>query len=444
MRWSFRQLRPASWTQAINQVTFVAVAAMWLMNVPTFAQTAQNSNARTKVLIPERFVQVAGDALVDGKGHRLQLHGFNVANFLKHAPDPLQKVGEADLDRIQSLGMNCIRLTIFWNNLEPQPGQINSEYLDHVASLVQMAKSRGIYVLLDMHQDLYGDQWADGAPKWATLDGGHTFTRTNPFSLAYMTSEAVQSAFDNFWANAPAPDGKGLQDHYSEVWQAVARRFANESAVVGYDLMNEPAMGKDMARSMVEASKASGGRRDPGAMADPVLYDKFTTATATISQPFERNSLMPFYQRAALAIRKVDAKHIIAIEPEFWGSVGVPSGLAPLKDSRGRRDPQQMYAPHAYDFITEGSSLEVTNNRIKATLELHKKEAKQMGMPLFIGEWGAFDFTPKNVERAKFTKDQIYDLACGDTYWAYEQGQRRDEFLEVLRLATTQVDSNRK
>jgi len=76
-----------------------------------------------------------------------------------------------------------------------------------------------------MHQDLYSVKYSDGAPPWATLDEGRPHQPGAVWSDAYYTSEAVQTALDHFWANRPAADGVGLQDHYARVWRHVARRF---------------------------------------------------------------------------------------------------------------------------------------------------------------------------------------------------------------------------
>jgi len=77
--------------------------------------------------------------------------------------------------------------------------------------MVEPASKRGIYVLLDMHQDLYirwlhGDVCGDGAPYWALhpdvdpknnealkgYDAGEWVT-------AYAKSEEVRRCFTNFF-----------------------------------------------------------------------------------------------------------------------------------------------------------------------------------------------------------------------------------------------------
>jgi endoglycosylceramidase len=144
--------------------------------------------------------------------------------------------------------MNCIRLAIFWDGLEPQPGHFDRAYLGRIAQQVEWAKAQGLHVLLDMHQELDSVKFSDGAPAWATLDEGQPYTPTTLWSDAYYASPAVQAALDHFWSNSAAPDGVGLEEHYARVWQFVAQRFHDEPAVIGYDLMNEPFPGKDAQR----------------------------------------------------------------------------------------------------------------------------------------------------------------------------------------------------
>ena len=68
------------------------------------------------------------------------------------------------------MGFNLIRFGIFWDGVEPQPGVYDMEYLKKVKDTIQLAQKYGLYVMVDMHQDLFGQKFADGAPDWATLD----------------------------------------------------------------------------------------------------------------------------------------------------------------------------------------------------------------------------------------------------------------------------------
>ena len=52
-------------------------------------------------------------------------------------------------------GFNLIRLGIFWDGVEPEPGVFDDAYLGRVKEIVKQAEECGVYVFLDMHQDLY-------------------------------------------------------------------------------------------------------------------------------------------------------------------------------------------------------------------------------------------------------------------------------------------------
>src|SRR2546425_5995498 len=64
-------------------------------------------------------------------------------------------VCDFDFDQMRPLGYNTIRLNLSWSLLEPQPGKIDSQYIDRIAQIVGWAKRAGIYVVLDMHQDAW-------------------------------------------------------------------------------------------------------------------------------------------------------------------------------------------------------------------------------------------------------------------------------------------------
>lgn len=405
------------------------------------------------------FVTVSGSQFLDNANRPLLLHGINVVNKSK-AEGYTKDIEQSDFAAIRSWGMNCVRLGIFWDGLEPRPGTIDVAYLDRIARIVGWAKAEGVYVLLDMHQDLYSAKFSDGAPDWATLDDGHRYTPTAVWSDAYYTSKAVQTALDHFWANTPATDGVGLQDHYARVWRRVAERFRDEPAVLGYDLMNEPYPGHDNARNraamfhkLFELLRARPGEKTPSFaqladfagtpegrkqisewMCDVELFSATLAAGAPIMQAFERERLQPFYARLRSAIRQVDPRHIIFLEPATSANIGIPSAIMPLLDDKGSRDPQQAYAPHAYDIVTDtpqsgpGSS----NARIELILARHADKACELNMPLVIGEWGAYYQNSAAADAARFVVRQLDVLHCGDMYWDYQRKLHRSPLHDAL------------
>lgn len=127
-------------------------------------------------------------------------------------------------------------------------------------------------------------------------------------------------AWDNFWANQPAPDGIGLQDHYAAAWRAVAARFAEEPGVLGYDFMNEPYPGSFWPLCA------------PGLCPDQ-----------------DEHLLAPFGQRVADAVREVDDRHIVWYEP--W----LPFAFSASSAHPGLRDPQTGFTFHNYCLAGAGA-----------------------------------------------------------------------------------------
>ena len=68
-------------------------------------------------------------------------------------------------------GFNLIRLAVQWANIEPRQGQYSETYLESLDKIFRLAEKHNVYILLDMHQDLYsgfdGVGGGDGAPGWA-------------------------------------------------------------------------------------------------------------------------------------------------------------------------------------------------------------------------------------------------------------------------------------
>ena len=116
--------------------------------------------------------------LVDKFGRYVHFHGINLSCSTKfpvtekfdpatnvlELGDEVSYIGkpfpEAEADehfgKLQDMGINSIRLLVNWEGIQHAgPWTIDEEYLDYLARLVDKATEYGIYVLLDMHQDLF-------------------------------------------------------------------------------------------------------------------------------------------------------------------------------------------------------------------------------------------------------------------------------------------------
>ncbi len=63
---------------------------------------------------------------------------------------------DAELKKLRDAGFNVIRLLVNWEGIEPtKRGEYDQEYLKSLRAVVQKANEYGIYVLMDMHQDMF-------------------------------------------------------------------------------------------------------------------------------------------------------------------------------------------------------------------------------------------------------------------------------------------------
>jgi endoglycosylceramidase len=229
-----------------------------------------------------------GRWLVDAQGRVVQLHGVNMVSKWP-AEDPLTPAevgfGADDAAFIREQGLNVVRLGVVFGAVMPEPGVIDEEYVASIAETVRVLGDEGIYVQLDFHQDGYGPAThGNGFPEWATLTDGLP-NPPAPFPLYYIQNPALQRAFDNFWENAPGPDGVPLQEHYATAMRTVAAAVVDEPFVLGYDTMNEPW---------------------PGTVWEPCV---------TGCPDIEQARLAPFAERMTAAIRSVDTEHFVFTEP---------------------------------------------------------------------------------------------------------------------------------
>lgn len=392
------------------------------------------------------FIKVEGQKFLDAKGRQVLLSGIN---FISKNPSEkyLPKQGVETFKEFKSWGFNCIRLGIIWDGLEPEPGKYNEAYLLEIDKRIKWAEDNGIYVFLDMHQDLYGAKFSDGAPNWATLDEGKPHYSGAVWSDSYLISPAVQTAFDNFWKNAPASDGIGLQDHYANLWKHIALRYANNTTVIGYDIMNEPFMGSSaqnvmplMLGAYAQVLVETTGQAPPSAeelgeiwaneesrlkalelISTKEKYSKVVDAVYELSADFEKNHLQPMYQKMADAIREVDRNHILFFNHNYFVNTGVSTALEATKLPDGSRDPNVAYAAHGYDLVVDTKEVEnPSSERVEIIFDRIAESGKRMNMPVLVGEWGALHGkSPKMVETAQQLVNIIEKHQFNNTYWAY-------------------------
>lgn len=326
--------------------------------------------------------------LYDALGRQVLLRGVNFNHlgdyFETHPTLPsVAPLGDDDWDDAAALGTGVIRLVTSWSAWQPERGAFDEAYLAKVRAAIAAANDRGVYVVVDMHQDAWSRHiytpvdevcpegthhqrgW-DGAPAWATFtDGEPTCTPGGR-----EDSPAVIRAWESFYA-----DREGIRTELSALWARIAAELAHEPGVAGFDLINEPGNG------------ASG------------------TATQA--------GLTAFYRDTITAIRAAEAEvggpgHALFFEPSVY---------AVIPDTDLHDDPNLVFAPHNYfESIVKGAGL------LDASFAAFAGLAADFGMTLWIGEYGSFSDAETNAKwLARFAALEDAAPGAGSAWWQWEQ-----------------------
>lgn len=373
---------------------------------------------------------VLGRDFVDKSGAPVRLCGINMVCKDRNC-NHIGNYTDEDFKYLKELGMNVIRLGIFWESIEPEPGIYDDAYLLKLDGIIAKAKKNGIYTFLDMHQDLYGSCFEDGAPKWATLTEGKEHIRTELWSESYLMSRAVQVAFDNFWNNTPASDGIGLMDHFINAWRHVAGHYANEPYVIGYDFFNEPFCGS-VVNEILPIIGAVSAKLDAGIATEKDLFEAIETIEP-VTAHFEEEYLNRFYEKAVSAVREVDPESLAFLETNYFSNAAVASHIQGVRYN-GELLKNQVYAPHGYDIFVDTDKYEDTDtSRVDLIFEAHRQTAEKLGMPMLVGEWGCYPNAGDNqVAQALHLKELFKNIGASDTYFDFShlRGNRVEKALK--------------
>ena len=234
------------------------------------------------------FLKTRGQDIINGNGDKVMLRGVGLGNWMlpegymwkfgKEADRPrrIEKlvsdllgpaeardfwtnfranyITETDITRISELGFNSVRpalnarLFLVGDNY----ATADSEGFRLLDNLVGWCKQHRVYVIIDMH----------GAPGGQT--GQNIDDSANDQPELFMNPKHQQELV--------------------ALWTAIARRYKDEPAVAGFDLLNEP---------LPSRTGAAG---------------KF------------KKELEPLYKRLTKAIRAVDSKHMVIVEGFDWAN----------------------------------------------------------------------------------------------------------------------------
>lgn len=288
--------------------------------------------------IAKGYIYIDGQDLKTSNGEKFLIQGINLGNWLNPegymfgfenassyrlinnafcemlGPEFVKKfwqefqdnyITEEDIHFIKTLGMNSIRLPFHYKLFT------NEDYMGYndenrgfeiIDRLLDWCRKENLYVILDMH-DAPGGQTGDN------IDDSYGY----PWLMIDENSK--------------------LQ--FCEIWTKIAERYASDTIILGYDLLNEP-----IAHYFMEK--------------DSHLND----------------SLETLYKRCIKEIRKVDNNHIVLLGGAQWNS-----NFKVFKDSKF--DDKIMYTCHRYwcDTLQEN---------IQDFVDFRDK----VNLPLYMGETG--------------------------------------------------------
>jgi endoglycosylceramidase len=416
---------------------------------------ASNSNGCWRGL-PDGKLCVDGKFFKNGRGQIVILRGVNLAGTSKippFLPLPLPSSpmapGEFDteeptfnflantnisaLDPLPGWGVNVIRLLFVWEAYEPADGVRRDAYLQMLERIAREAWKRGIYTIIDFHQDafarwlawgcgegfpLWGLRLALGLPKTATFaaPSNKPGQCTNWMVQAFADPNASR-AFDGLYANGE------LRRRYVELMKTLATRFRMVPGVIGYDVLNEP---------FSQLSDPASGR----------AFNSLNLGDLNDQQKiWHEKQLTDFYQAVYGAIRPLDPSAILFLEPNLLVDRGIQTDLG-TPCNGASPSCNVAYAPHYYDnSITAPIWPNYTSpNGTRQAFRNMSTLASRWGTPLFIGEFGAVA-SVKNVDKYM---DEIHDdlnaTFASAAQWSYTPGwteQAKDGWNgEDLSIAT--------
>jgi endoglycosylceramidase len=376
----------------------ISWAAMrWIFLAASLLFTACGGQPEAATTPRPDTIHVAGGFIRDADGRAVILRGANLANAHKQSPYfGFQQ--PPDYVRVKrQWGMNSLRFLMSWAAIEPKKGQYDDGYIDELAKRIGWARDAGLTVVLDMHQDVYGEGFGgDGAPRW-TCDESHyaAFTPASQWFLDYLDPN-VQACFDQLWSSAE------LQQHYADAWKRVAERLADNDAVIGFDVINEPHWGSAVASS------------------------------------FGGDKLEPFYEKIVPAVRSVAPHWLAFLEPSAGRNIGISTSLTPFPF------PDVVYAPHSYNSAAEqGNGFDPSaRSGLIANIKALSDEAQGLGAALWIGEYGGPASSPGITAYMDANYGGMAAVAGGSEYWSYDRdesygmlhtdGSEKTQLLDVL------------
>jgi len=380
----------------------------------------------TCVADPLQTIRINGLGLFqDSFGRARFFHGVNVV--FKQSPwlpstgefDAQYSLNGLDADLLREWGFNFVRLGVMWPGVEPMPGQYDNSYLHALKNLTDMLAARGVYTLLDMHQDLLSRHYCgEGIPEHYVdsllADPSSKLSKTKafpfpqqlwkPMALNQTGYPSLQdclstSNFANYYVTEKVgalfatlyDPSSNLHQGFLKYWGHVAAHFAGSGPqVLGYELLNEPST---------------------------LCLNGWTSCAplASLGNDYENKFLAPLYRAAAEQIRRFDRR------PIFYESTIYPKTTDKIFDPIPiGNDTQQVYAYHVYCNPGHGF---LSNTSCHALQDLYLGRVagflrRNPGLGGFMTEFGAIGEDIEDMSKVEHLLDLADQHLQSWAYWS--------------------------
>ncbi|WP_320672237.1 cellulase family glycosylhydrolase [Patulibacter defluvii] len=377
---------------ARRRASAVLLTAVTLAAVSTSPATAAGFGSRDALGVRPL---ANGPTLTTRDGRRVVLRGANLAGLIDYAGvHGAVPIATADAAQARALGLTVVRIGVSWSRIQPRPGTTDGGYLAQVEQAARAFTRRGIYVLLDMHQDRFAAKLgqppyveADGAPPWAVDAQGASCSpilgQFQGYGQYYNTPCAATAAAALFENRSVA--GRPLQQHYADAVAAVT---------------------------------AVGRRLGPG-FAGVELYNEPVDPSPTWRPTWASDWLFPFYDRLIARLRGDGYGGPIWFE----GFGSATAGLV--------RDGQLVFAPHIYDGVFDNSLGPKTPSQLANAYRGAGQQARAFGAALVPGEFPGVTGGAWESYRGWQLDLQDRDLT-GGIVWVWKQHPTKDYGWGVL------------
>lgn len=274
-----------------------------------------------------------------------------------------------DIDRMKSLGVNCVRVFLSYGSFFTEPDALRPEGLEKFDRFLAMAEAAGIYV-----HPTGPDHW-EGTPAWATTDR--------------IADDRNLAALELFWTK-------------------FAARYRNRAVVFAYDLRNEPEVGWDSPAMRAKwnqwlqghygsADKAAQAWSVPaaslrwGEQPPPEAKDAPGNRQLLDYQRFREELADAWTRRQAAAIKAADPQALVTVGLIQWSVPALLPGVRHYSGFRPERQAKYLDFMEVHFYPLESGFFHYDapgEQRNLAYLESVVRETAAPGKPVVLAEFG--------------------------------------------------------